>query len=85
VAFGFRASTLTNALDRLEGKTLLARRTDPRDRRTFVLELTATGRRAARRVIALVDDLEERLSADVSEGQLTAFHAVVAALEEALR
>jgi MarR family transcriptional regulator, organic hydroperoxide resistance regulator len=84
-AFGFRASTLTNALDRLEGKALLARRTDPSDRRTFLLELTASGRRVSRRVIALVDDLEGRVSSRVSRDQVAGFQAVVAALEEALR
>jgi DNA-binding MarR family transcriptional regulator len=84
-AFGFRASTLTNALDRLAGKGLLARRTDPGDRRTFQLDLTASGRRLSRRVISLVDDLEDRLRSKVSAAQVEAFQVVVAALEEALR
>jgi DNA-binding MarR family transcriptional regulator len=84
-AFGLRPSTLTNALDRLQRRGFLLRRSDPRDRRTFLLALTAAGRRASREVIALVDTLEARVSARVSTQQLVAFHAVIAALEACLR
>jgi len=77
-------STLTNALDRLERRRFLRRKSDPRDRRTFVLELTAAGKRAAREVIALVDSLEARVEAQVSDDQLEAFRTVIAALEDAL-
>jgi DNA-binding MarR family transcriptional regulator len=83
-AFGLRPSTLTNALDRLERRRFLLRRSDPNDRRTFLLELTAAGRRAARDVIALVDAVEDRLGSRVSKAQLESFHAVIAALEDSL-
>jgi DNA-binding MarR family transcriptional regulator len=83
-AFGLRPSTLTNALDRLERRRFLRRKSDPLDRRTFVLELTAAGKRAAREVIALVDSLEARVGAQVSDDQLEAFRTVIAALEDAL-
>jgi len=80
-AFGLRRSTLTNALDRLERKGLLTRQLHPADRRTFLLELTTTGREAADRVTGVVDVLEERVRTRVSADQLDAFHAVMAALE----
>jgi DNA-binding MarR family transcriptional regulator len=83
-AFGLRPSTLTNALNRLERRELLVREPDPLDRRTFTLRLTADGRRAARRVIALVDSLEARLATKVSEKELESFLAVIAALENAV-
>jgi DNA-binding MarR family transcriptional regulator len=83
-AFGLRRSTLTNALDRLEHKALLTRQPYPPDRRTFLLELTAEGRKAALRVTGVVDVLEEQVTARVSADQLDAFHAVVAALEDFL-
>lgn len=84
-AFGLRRSTLTNALDRLERRGLLLRAVDPDDRRTFRLMLTQAGRRASRRVVALVDDLEARVATRVSRADVEAFHAVIAALEESLR
>jgi DNA-binding MarR family transcriptional regulator len=83
-AFGLRPSTLTNALDRLERRGFLRRHPNPSDRRTFLLELTAAGRRAAREVVSLVDTLEARVAAQVSARQLEAFHAVIAALEASL-
>jgi DNA-binding MarR family transcriptional regulator len=83
-AFGLRRSTLTNALDRLERRGLITRRTDPDDRRSFLLALTASGTRAAREVIALVDALEARVRSGVSRPQIEAFHAVVETLERAL-
>ena len=83
-AFAMRPSTLTNALDRLESRRFLVRRSDPKDRRTFVLELTAAGGRAAADVVSLVDALERRVGERVSARQLASFHAVIAALEGAL-
>src|SRR5437016_10686057 len=64
-AFGLRPSTLTNALDRLERRQFIGRRTDPQDRRGVLVALTAAGRRAAREVITMVDALEARVAAHV--------------------
>jgi DNA-binding MarR family transcriptional regulator len=80
-AFGLRRSTLSNALDRLERKGLLSREVHRADRRTFLLELTASGVEAAARVRGVVDDLERHVRADVSAEQLAAFYVVMAALE----
>ena len=82
--FGLRPSTLTNALDRLERRRLVARKTDPEDRRSVLVALTASGRRAAREVIAIVDALEARVAGRVSKEQLRAFDAVVGAIEASL-
>ena len=83
-AFGLRASTLTNALDRLDRRGLLTRRSHPDDRRTFLLSLTGAGREAAATVVAMVDAVEARVADRVSASQLDGFHAVLAALEESL-
>ncbi len=84
-AFGLRASTLTNALDRLERRGLLRREPHPDDRRTFLLSLTPAGIHAAGHVVATVDVLEARVAARVTAAQLDGFHAVMAAVEEAAR
>jgi DNA-binding MarR family transcriptional regulator len=83
-SFGLRPSTLTNALDRLERKKLVLRRPDPDDRRTFRLQLTPAGRRTARTVIQLVDELEARVAKSATAKQIATFHEVIAALEGAL-
>jgi DNA-binding MarR family transcriptional regulator len=81
--FGLRSSTLSNALDRLERRGLIEREPDPADRRTSVVRLTKSGSRAAREVISLVDTLEAQVADEVSAKQLTAFLAVIEALERA--
>jgi DNA-binding MarR family transcriptional regulator len=83
-AFGMRPSTLTNALDRLQRREFLVRESDPADRRTFTLRLTDEGSDAAREVIALVELLEARIAKQVTETQIDAFLAVIAALEDSV-
>ena len=50
-------TSVTNTVDRLEGRGLVQRARHPRDRRALVVELTDDGRDTARRVVkALVGD-----------------------------
>jgi MarR family transcriptional regulator, organic hydroperoxide resistance regulator len=76
-ATGQRPSTLTGVIDRLEGRGLLARVVNARDRRSFVLELTPAGEAAARQVQAAVAALEARVRERVGERALTGFARVV--------
>ena len=61
--FGHKRSTLTNVVDRLEGRKLVRREVNPDDRRSFVLHLTAAGRRAAAPITRRLDELERALDA----------------------
>ena len=45
------AGAMTNRIDRLEERGLVARRTDPADRRSVIVRLTAKGRRAINEAI----------------------------------
>ncbi len=81
-ATGTRPTTLTSVLDRLEHKGLLVRELDRADRRSFRIELTATGRRTATAVQAAVRELEQAALASVSAGQIAGFRAVARALTE---
>jgi MarR family transcriptional regulator, organic hydroperoxide resistance regulator len=63
-ATGQRPSTLTGVLDRLERRGLVARRPNPADRRSVVVELTPAGRGAAERVTSAFAQLEARLPAE---------------------
>lgn len=60
---GIERSTLTNMVDRLERRTLVARIAHPTDRRACQIELTDAGR-------ALADEAHEAVTARI--GQLTA-------------
>jgi DNA-binding MarR family transcriptional regulator len=79
--FGHKRSTLTNIGDRLEQKRLVRRELNPSDRRSFVLHLTASGRRAAVRVTKMLDTLEREIAASVSDRDLAGLEAVSSALE----
>jgi DNA-binding MarR family transcriptional regulator len=80
-AFGHRRSTLTSILDRLEKRHLIARTSDARDRRTFVVSLTRTGRAAAKRVIDHLAAFERSALHDVSASDVRAFLRVLERFE----
>jgi MarR family transcriptional regulator, organic hydroperoxide resistance regulator len=80
-ATGQRPSTLTGVIDRLERRGLAGRAVNPRDRRSFVLELTPAGIEAARTVEAAFASVEAR--AGLQESDVAAFHRVLRALEHA--
>lgn len=79
---GTRATTLTGVLDRLERRSYVTRELDPADRRSFRITLTASGRTVARKITAVITDIETTALAGVSARQLAGYHAVIAALQE---
>lgn len=83
--FGHKRSTLTNILDRLERRGLLLRKPNPDDRRSFLLQLTAAGRRAGVRLTRSLDRLEAEITASVGARDLAGFAAVTRSLEGAVR
>jgi len=80
-AFGHRRSTLTSILDRLEKRNLIARTSDARDRRTFVVSLTRSGRAAAKRVIDHLAAFEHDALHGVSAADVRAFLRVLERFE----
>jgi len=79
-AAGVRPTTLTNLLDRLEGRGLLTRRPSPGDRRSLLVELTPTGHEVAGRVRNAITELEHRslgpLGAEERDALVTALEAL---------
>jgi DNA-binding MarR family transcriptional regulator len=75
--FGHKRSTLTAVVDRLEAKGYVARATDPGDRRSVVVTLTAAGRPAARRARQAVEGIERAVAAACSAHDLAGFARVV--------
>ncbi|HEX7116718.1 MAG TPA: MarR family transcriptional regulator [Steroidobacter sp.] len=84
-AFAHRRSTLTSVLDRLAEKKLIAREPSEKDRRTFVIDLTAQGTALATRLHNHLRHLESRVLAAVSARDVKSFSALLAALEETLQ
>lgn len=82
--FGRKRSTLTNILDRLEQRGFVRRALNREDRRSFVIHLTAAGKRAAVRVTRLLDELEREVGELVSARDLRGLDAVAGALAVAV-
>jgi DNA-binding MarR family transcriptional regulator len=77
-----KRSTLTSILDRLVGRGLVTRAVGETDRRTFVVRLTAKGRKLAQRIDRHLSALERAVVHRVSATDIKSFNKVVAALEQ---
>ena len=77
-----KRSTLTSILDRLAKRGLVTRVVGKTDRRTFVVRLTAKGRRLAQRVRRHLSALERAVLRRVKAADIKGFNKVVAALEQ---
>jgi DNA-binding MarR family transcriptional regulator len=80
-----KPTTLTSVLDRLVRRGHVTRDLDPADRRSFLVSLTADGRRVAGAARAATADLERAALAAVSDADLAGFRAVTRALTEVPR
>jgi DNA-binding MarR family transcriptional regulator len=79
---GSRPTTLTSVLDRLERRGHIARATKAGDRRVVVIELTDSGRTAARAIGRTISDLERRAFADLPPETIVGLRACLHALTE---
>lgn len=78
--FGVRKSTLTGQLDRLAEAGLASRELNPEDRRSFLVDLTAAGRRRATAVRAMLEEFETALDGELSAADRKAFLRVMDAI-----
>jgi DNA-binding MarR family transcriptional regulator len=77
---GARPTTLTSVLDRLEHRGLVTRGTLAGDRRSVLVELTASGRVTADTVRQALTDLEDRALGELPAAAVAGFHEVLRAL-----
>src|SRR5436305_9589651 len=76
-----KRSTLTSILDRLAARKLVTRKIGQTDRRTFMIDLTARGRKLSRRIARHLGNLEKRVRRQVTTNEIRAFHKILSALE----
>jgi DNA-binding MarR family transcriptional regulator len=81
-AFGHRRSTLTSILDRLAERRLIRREVSESDRRTFVVRLSATGKKYARESYEVLHELEAALLERLSSGEVQGFLATTSAISQ---
>jgi DNA-binding MarR family transcriptional regulator len=81
-ALAHRRSTLTSLLDRMEKRGLITRTTSRKDRRSFDVRLTAKGKKLARRVYKILDQLEAGATRRLSRQDLESFQKTLRALEQ---
>jgi DNA-binding MarR family transcriptional regulator len=76
-AAGVDTSTTTLVLDNLEARGLVARESDPDDRRRFVVSLTAAGRKQVGNTRAAFRETQSRLVRPLSPGSVAHFVQVL--------
>jgi DNA-binding MarR family transcriptional regulator len=76
---GIDRTTMVALVDELEGKGLVERRADPRDRRKNVVVLTPAGRDTLLAATTAVDEAERRLLGPLSDDEAAAFRATLRA------
>ncbi len=80
-----KRSTLTSILDRLVGRGLITREVGVADRRTFIIDTTAKGRKVATELHQHLTALEDAVGRRVTKDEVRAFLKVLDAVEEQAR
>jgi DNA-binding MarR family transcriptional regulator len=76
---------VSRAVTRLAGRRRVTRRTDPKDRRRAILDLTAEGREIYAQIVPLALAVEAELVADLSAAERAALEAAIRKLEARAR
>jgi DNA-binding MarR family transcriptional regulator len=77
-----KRSTLTSILDRLADRGLITRKVGVNDRRTFVIDTTAKGRKVAAQVHQHLTTLEDAVGRRVTKEDVRRFLKVLAVVEK---
>jgi DNA-binding MarR family transcriptional regulator len=81
-AFAHKRSTLTSVLDRLDARGLITRESSQKDRRSFVVKLTAAGKKKAAKIHRQLEALEAGVLRAKDRRAVEAFGQVIRGLEE---
>jgi DNA-binding MarR family transcriptional regulator len=81
-AFAHKRSTLTSVLDRLDARGLVTRESSQKDRRSFVVGLTPSGKKKAAKIHRQLESLEAGVLRANDRRAIEAFGQVIHKLEE---
>ena len=76
-----KRSTLTSILDRLDAANLIERHTSPRDRRSFIVNLTPAGKKLAAKIYRRLTAFEAGILKRATPGDVDAFLKLVEHIE----
>ena len=82
--FNIRRSTATGILRNMERDGLIERTPDDKDARLKTITLTEKGRLSMERFSSRIDELEAKLTRDISQDELERFLAVILKMKENL-
>jgi DNA-binding MarR family transcriptional regulator len=80
-AFAHKRSTLTSVLDRLDTRGLITRESNLKDRRSFLVKLTASGKKKAASIHRQLESLEAQVLRANDRRAVDAFGQVIRDLE----
>ena len=78
--FGFKRSTLTSILDRLEKRGLIRRQLHPKDRRSWIVAIQPKGRKIAGKLRKIVEEFEAEISSNLDPGDIERFSHIMEAI-----
>jgi DNA-binding MarR family transcriptional regulator len=81
-AFAHKRSTLTSVLDRLDARGMITRESSLKDRRSFLVKLTVSGKKKAAKIHRQLESLEARVLRANDLQTVEAFSQVIHDLEE---
>ena len=76
--------TLVGFLDRLEGRGLIVRDTDPTDRRAKIVSIAPTAQEAVERILTITRLVREAALSEFAPGEVEAFHGFLRRLRDRL-
>jgi DNA-binding MarR family transcriptional regulator len=79
--FGFKRSTLTSMLDRLEARALIRRQAHTGDRRSLLIALRPKGKALAKEVRKRLLTLENKILAQMKTNHVAGFQAAMEAVD----
>ncbi|MEZ4415614.1 MAG: MarR family transcriptional regulator [Gemmatimonadota bacterium] len=80
--FGYKPSTLTGMLDRLEERGLLTREPNPEDRRSTLVRVTPAGAEVATELREMLEGLEQGIHARIDARDFAGFKSVMQAIAD---